>query len=113
LRVLAFPANNFLRQEPGTNSDIKTFCETKFDVTFDLFAKISLKGDDQAPLYTFLTTHPDQAIAGKVSWNFQKYLVGRDGRVIAKFGARTLPTSKKLIKHIELALAAGTQDLDA
>ena len=112
-RILAFPANNFLRQEPGTNSDIKTFCVTNFDITFDLFAKILLKGRDQAPLYRFLTTHPDQAIAGKVAWNFQKYLVGRDGRVIAKFGARTPPTSKKLIKHIEEALAAGAQDLDS
>ena len=85
----------------------------KFDVTFDLFAKIKVRGRDQAPLYAFLTTYPDKAIAGKVSWNFQKYLVGRDGRVIAKFGPRTPPTSKKLIKQIERALAADTQDLDS
>ena len=77
-KVLAFPANNFGDQEPGSNSEIKAFCTGK-KVTFDLFAKVSVKGEDQCPLYRYLTKHPDKAIAGDVQWNFQKYLVGRDG----------------------------------
>jgi len=74
-------------------------------VTFDLFAKISVKGKDQAPLYRYLTTHPDEAIAGKVAWNFQKYLVGRDGTVLAKWKPRTMPTDEKVVAQIEKALA--------
>jgi len=95
-----------MSQEPGTNSEIKTFCRVTKKATFDLFAKISVKGDDQAPLYQYLTRHPDGEIAGDVAWNFQKYLVGRDGKVLAKFGARTLPTDEKVAKKIEEALAA-------
>jgi len=110
LRVLAFPANNFANQEPGSNAEIKKFCTSKYDVTFDLFAKVSVKGDDQCDLYRYLTTHPDKAIAGKVKWNFQKYLVGRDGVVIAKFGPTTKPESKKIVKAIEEALAAKVPD---
>jgi len=70
-----------------------------------LFAKISVKGDDQAPLYAYMTQHPDQTIAGDVAWNFQKYLVGRDGTVLAKWGPRTLPTDKAVVERIEKALA--------
>jgi len=90
-------------QEPGTNADIKKFCATK-NVTFDLFAKVSVKGDDQCPLYRFLTTHPDKAIAGKVKWNFQKYLVDKTGNVIAKWGPRTSPTADEVTSAIEKAL---------
>ena len=103
--VLAFPANDFLRQEPGTNAQIKTFCEAR-DVSFPLFSKVSVKGRNQAPLYRFLTNHPDKAISGRVSWNFQKYLVGRDGTVLAKWSPRTTPTDKSVITPIEKALAA-------
>jgi glutathione peroxidase len=106
LRILAFPANNFGRQEPGTNDQIKQFCKSKYDVSFDLFAKISVKGDDQAPLYKYLTNHSDKAIAGEVKWNFQKYLIGRDGQVIAKFAPQTKPDDQKLTSTIEKALAA-------
>ncbi len=104
--MLAFPANNFGGQEPGTNEEIKQFCANDVKVSFDLFAKISVMGDDQAPLYQFLTDHPDPAIAGPVQWNFQKYLVGRDGVVLAKYGTRTLPEDEKVIADIEKALAA-------
>ncbi len=104
-KVLAFPANNFGKQEPGSNSEIKAFCAKK-KATFDLFAKISVMGDDQCDLYKFLTNHPNKEIAGKVAWNFQKYLVGRDGKVIAMYGPRTEPTSEELIGAIEKALAA-------
>lgn len=73
-------------------------------MTFDVFAKVSVKGKDQCPLYRFLTGHPDKKIAGKVSWNFQKYLVGRDGTVVAKWGPRVKPTDKKVTLRIEEAL---------
>jgi glutathione peroxidase len=105
LRVLAFPANNFGKQEPGTNDEIKSFCRAKMNASFDLFAKLSVAGDDQAPLYRMLTKHADPAIAGDVEWNFQKYLIGRDGRVIAKFGPKTFPDDPALIARVEAALA--------
>ena len=85
--------------------EIKAFCASK-SVTFDLFAKISVKGDDKCPLYKFLTDYPDDAIAGEVRWTFRKYLVGRDGKVVAMFGTPALPESKKIIRAIEQALDA-------
>lgn len=104
LKILAFPANNFGGQEPGSNSEIKAFC-AQHNVSFDLFDKISVKGADQAPLYGYLTKHPDKAIAGDVQWNFQKYLIGRDGTVLAKFGPKTYPEDKQVTDAIEKALA--------
>ena len=98
-------ANNFGGQEPGTNAEIKTFCQ-QHSVTFDLFDKISVKGKDEAPLYAFLTKHPDKAIAGDVQWNFQKYLIGRDGTVLAKFTPTTYPEDKHITDAIEKALEA-------
>jgi glutathione peroxidase len=103
-RVLAFPANNFLGQEPGTNEEIKRFCTTNYDVQYDLFAKVSVKGDDICPLYKFLTEHPDPSIRGEVQWNFQKYVVARDGKVLSKFAPRTPPDDPKLVAAIEEAL---------
>ncbi|MCB9849242.1 MAG: glutathione peroxidase [Phycisphaerales bacterium] len=104
-RVLAFPANNFGAQEPGTNDEIKKFCTNKYNVTFDLFDKVSVKGDDICPLYDYLTHHPDKEIAGDVLWNFQKYLVDREGNVIAKFDPRTSPNDEKLVAELAKALA--------
>jgi glutathione peroxidase len=104
-KVLAFPANNFANQEPGTAAEIRAFCAAK-NVTFDLFAKVSVKGSDQCPLYRFLTTYPDKAVAGDVTWNFQKYLVGRNGKVIAKFGPRVKPEGAEVVSAVEKALAA-------
>ena len=103
-RILAFPANDFLGQEPGDNAQIRAFCAKK-GVTFDLFAKVSVKGKNQCPLYRFLTTYPDEAIAGAVRWNFQKYLISRDGTPIAKFNPRVKPESEEMIRAIEKALA--------
>jgi len=103
-RILAFPANNFGNQEPGPDAEIKKFCSTKYEVTFDLFAKVSVKGDDQIPLYKYLTKHPDESIAGDVAWNFQKYLVSHDGTVLAKFGPQTKPDDPKLVEQLEKAL---------
>jgi glutathione peroxidase len=105
--VLGFPANNFGGQEPGTDDEIREFCSTTYDVTFPMFSKISVAGEDQDPLYRFITS-PEQnpAVAGDVKWNFQKYLVGRDGRLIAKYLSRVKPLSEELTGAVEKALAA-------
>jgi glutathione peroxidase len=108
LRILAFPANDFGRQEPGSNAEIKSFCRKKFDVTFDLFAKVSVKGDEMCDLYKFLTGKTaDHEFAGDVRWNFQKYLIDPKGRIIARFGPRTSPEDQRVIEAIEEALATG------
>jgi glutathione peroxidase len=105
LVVLGFPANNFLAQEPGSNAQIKQFCAMKYAVSFPMFAKLSVRGGDKAPLYKFLTekqTNPQ--FAGEVSWNFNKFLVGRDGTIAGRFGSRTSPDDKQLVAAIEAAL---------
>jgi glutathione peroxidase len=105
LVILGFPANNFMSQEPGTNEEIKTFCSLKYNVTFPMFAKISVKGADTHPLYKYLTdkqTDPD--FAGEVKWNFNKFLVGRDGRVIGRFEPPVKPESPEVTQAIEKAL---------
>jgi glutathione peroxidase len=103
--VLGFPANNFLGQEPGTNAEIKEFCSTKYGVTFPMFSKISVKGGDQHPLYRFLTSDStNPKYSGSVKWNFQKYLINRDGEVIAKFAPGDEPMSADVVSAIEAAL---------
>jgi glutathione peroxidase len=105
LVVMGFPANNFLWQEPGTNEEIKTFCATKYNVTFPMFAKISVKGGEIHPLYKFLTskqTNPE--FGGAVSWNFNKFLVDRAGKVVARFSSDDEPESEKVVQAIEVAL---------
>ncbi|MDJ0835746.1 MAG: glutathione peroxidase [Acidobacteriota bacterium] len=105
-RILGFPANNFGKQEPGTNEEIATFCVKEFNVDFDMFSKISVKGDDQAPLYGELTSKEDNGeFGGEIRWNFTKFLVGKDGRVIARFGPRTKPDAPDVVAAIEKALA--------
>jgi len=105
-KVVAFPANDFGGQEPGSDSQIKTFCTESKKVTFDLMSKVAAKGPDQAPIYKYLTTHPNKDVAGDLKWNFEKYVVGRDGQVIARFGTKTLPEDPKVIEAVEKALAA-------
>lgn len=104
--ILAFPANNFGAQEPGTNSEIKEFCtEGKYHVTFPLFAKTSVKGNDINPLFKYLiTVDTKPQKKGDVTWNFEKFLVGRDGKVIARFAPKTLPTDPALVSAVESAL---------
>ena len=105
LVVLGFPANNFGSQEPGTNEQIKQFCTATYGVSFPMFAKISVKGADMHALYRYLTepaTNPDSP--GEIGWNFSKFLIGRDGRVLARFGSRTQPDSAEVTKAIEAAL---------
>ena len=105
LVLLGFPANNFGWQEPGTDAEIKTFCTTKYNVTFDMFSKISVKGSDQHPLYAYLTSEDaNPETAGGVKWNFTKYLVDKNGRVLAKFGSGTTPLSEEIVKAVEAAL---------
>jgi len=104
--VLGFPANNFMGQEPGTNEEIAAFCETEFGVTFPMFAKISVKGGDCHPLYERLAGQPEP-IGGAPKWNFTKFLVDREGRVVARFGSRTSPDDPKVVEEVERLLAAG------
>lgn len=103
LRVLAFPANNFLWQEPGTNEQIKEFCTTKYDVTFDLFEKISVKGRNKHPLYRYITE--DSPLSGEIKWNFQKYLVNREGKIVARFVSTVDPMSREIREKVEQLLA--------
>ena len=103
--ILGFPANNFMGQEPGTDEEIKTFCSLKYNVTFPMFSKISVKGDDIHPLYKFLTDkQTDPEFGGDISWNFNKFLVGRDGKIIARFTSKDTPESDKVVQAIEGAL---------
>ena len=105
VKVLAFPANNFGAQEPGTNKEIKQFCKTKFDVTFDLFAKVSVKGDDKCDLYKHLTdTSKNGEFGGEIKWNFQKFLVDRTGRVVARFKPSENPMADKIVQFVERLL---------
>jgi glutathione peroxidase len=104
LEILGFPANNFMGQEPGTDDEIAAFCDTNYHVTFPLFSKISVKGDDMHPLYRALTSSPEP-LGGDVQWNFQKYLVDRDGNAVAKFLPLTTPEDLAFVEAIEKLLA--------
>jgi glutathione peroxidase len=103
--VLGFPANNFMGQEPGTEKEIKDFCNLKYNVDFPMFSKISVKGTDQHPFYTFLTNkQSNPGFEGDITWNFEKFLTDKNGKVIARFSPKTLPDSPEVIKAIEAAL---------
>jgi glutathione peroxidase len=104
LRVLGFPCNQFADEEPGTNQEIKEFCQTQYGVSFDLFSKINVKGNDQAPLYEWLTSTNNPWGPHKVRWNFQKYLIGRDGEIRATFDPIVEPDSPYLLEKIRNAL---------
>jgi glutathione peroxidase len=113
LVILGFPANNFGSQEPGTNAEIKEFCTSKYNVDFPMFSKISVLGDDQHPLYQFLTSkETDPDYSGAIRWNFAKFLIGRGGAVVARFDPKAQPDSKELVQAVEQALgaSAGTPD---
>jgi glutathione peroxidase len=103
--IVGFPANNFGAQEPGTNEEIKTFCSRTYSVKFPLYSKISVKGDDKAPLYQFLTdTNANPNTGGEIKWNFTKFLVDRNGKVIARFESPVKPDSPEVTAAIEKAL---------
>lgn len=104
--ILGFPANEFGQQEPGTNAEIKEFCTSKYEVSFPMFEKIVVKGKGIHPLYKYLTEEETAGkLAGNIPWNFTKFLVGRDGKLAARFEPRDTPDSKKVIEAIEAELA--------
>ncbi len=122
--ILGFPANNFLGQEPGTNEEIKEFCKTKYNVEFPMFSKISVKGEDQHPLYKYLTEKKPEAdvkdkefeekLAGygqkrekpnDILWNFEKFLVNRNGEIVARFDPSITPEDQRVIEKIEQELS--------
>ncbi len=104
LVIVGFPANNFGAQEPGTNAEVKEFCTSKYNVSFPMMAKVSVKGLDICPLYKYLTTTSPKP--GAIAWNFAKFLVGRDGTVVDRFDPGTKPDDAKLVASVEQALAA-------
>lgn len=103
--ILGFPANNFMGQEPGTEKEIKDFCSLNYNVTFPMFSKISVKGADQHPFYTFLTNpKSNPGFDGDITWNFEKFLTDRSGKVIARFSPKTTPDDPEIVKAVEGAL---------
>jgi len=102
--VLGFPCNQFGHQEPGTNLEIKQFCSTKYQVSFPLFDKIEVNGKNRHPLYAELAGK-DSPFPGRIWWNFTKFLLGRDGQILGRFGSRVKPDSTKLVQAVEAALA--------
>lgn len=106
LAVLGFPCNQFGSQEPGSAEEIATFCKDNYAVTFDMFAKIDVNGDNAAPLYKLLTSkETDPKFAGNIKWNFEKFLIGRDGQIVARFATGVKPDAPEVVKAIETELA--------
>lgn len=102
--VLGFPANNFREQEPGSDLEIKNFCSTQFNVTFPMFSKISVKGEDTHPLYQYLTS-PDEngEFGGPITWNFNKFLIGKNGKAIGRFASKVEPLDQTIIDALKKA----------
>jgi glutathione peroxidase len=104
--ILGFPANNFHAQEPGTDAEIKAFCTATYDVQFPMFSKISVKGPDIAPLYKYLTNVDTQPThKGDITWNFEKFLIGRDGKVVARFTPKVTPDDPQVVAAVAAAVA--------
>lgn len=104
LVVMGFPANNYGQQEPGTDAEIKEFCTTKFNVTFPMFSKVSVLGEDQAPLFKYLTSLENPDFKGDIKWNFEKFLIGKDGKLLHRFRSKDTPTGEAIKKAVEAAL---------
>ncbi len=102
--ILGFPCNDFGGQEPGTAAEIRSFCSTKYDVKFPLFAKVHAKGPEQDPIYTFLTTQTSASLSGEIKWNFTKFLVAPSGEVVARFEPNVEPLSPELTQAVEANL---------
>ena len=103
LSLLGFPSNDFGQQEPGSDAQIQQFCKANFGVEFDMFSKIPVLGPEKAPLYRLLTSSPK--FPGEISWNFEKFLIGRDGQILGRFKSDVEPESPELTRAIEAALA--------
>jgi glutathione peroxidase len=105
--IVGIPANNFGAQEPGTDQEIKTFCQSKYNVTFPMMSKVSVKGDDKTPLYQYLTDKAaNPKTGGDIQWNFTKFLVGPEGQIITRFEPKVTPDSPEVTAAIESALAS-------
>ena len=104
LVILGFPANNFGGQEPGTDEEIKKFCNVNYDVSFPMFSKVSVKGDDQHPLFSYLTSVENPDFDGEIKWNFEKFLVNKKGNLIHRFRSDVKPKSDEIINTIETEL---------
>ena len=105
--IVGYPANDFYKQDPGTDEEIETFCKSKFGVTFPMMSKITVVGNEKAPLYKFLTEKETAGdFAGEIGWNFNKFIVDRNGNLIARYNSKTTPDDKTVIKEIEAALNA-------
>ncbi|RYU89335.1 glutathione peroxidase [Mucilaginibacter terrigena] len=98
--VVGFPANNFGGQEPGTNSEVKEFCQKNFGVTFPLSSKVSVKGDDIDPIFAYLTTAPNPDFTGEIKWNFEKFLIDENGKLIHRYRSTTKPLSDDITKAL-------------
>ncbi|BCM93721.1 glutathione peroxidase BsaA [Abditibacteriota bacterium] len=107
LVIIGFPANNFGGQEPGTNAEIGEFCQKNYGVTFPMMAKTSVKGDDQSPIFAYLTKEANPELTGDIDWNFAKFLISRDGELVARFKSRVQPNSVELGDAIKAELAKG------
>ena len=106
LAILGFPANDFGKQEPGSDEEIGAFCQKNYGVEFDMFSKVAVTGENKAPLYKHLTSpQTNPKFAGEISWNFEKFLIGRNGEIIGRFSPKVTPTSEEVTKAIEAALA--------
>jgi glutathione peroxidase len=104
--ILGFPSNDFGHQEPGTDTDISEFCTKNYGVTFDMFSKVDVLGDTQCDLYKFLTSaDTDPKFPGKITWNFEKFLISRDGQIVNRFTPKTQPDSDQVVSAIESELA--------
>lgn len=106
LVVLGFPANNFGGQEPGTDEEIKQFCKVNYDVTFPMFSKVSVKGKDQHPLFNYLTSAQNPEFTGTIKWNFEKFLIGKDGTLKHRYRSDTKPQSEEILEAIEKELSS-------
>jgi glutathione peroxidase len=103
--VIGVPSNDFMKQEPGTNEEIQSFCKLNYGVTFPMFEKVAVKGNDQHLLYAYLTSkQSNPEFGGKISWNFNKFLISRDGKIVNRFGSRAKPDDSKLVSAIETEL---------
>ena len=106
LTILGFPCNQFLKQEPGTAEEIREFCRVNYGVTFPMFAKVEVNGKGACDLYKHLTSLDTKPTgAGKISWNFEKFVIGRNGKVVARFAPRTKPDAPEVINSLEEELA--------
>jgi glutathione peroxidase len=106
LAIVGVPCNQFGKQEPGTSKDIAEFCEQNYGVKFDMMSKVDVNGENAAPLYKYLTSkESDPKFAGKITWNFEKFLFNRDGHVVARFSPKTKPDAPEVVAAIEKELA--------